>query len=244
MRCVLSAERASHCSAAFFVRCRSSFSLSKVSSLFSFEAEKRTKKTHKIVLGAFDQNTKISKAPSFSSLGEDGHARSSSLVCLVWYVRTSVVFLLLFLCSNAFTKRRRRRGVSSRARSARARRRVDEKGVERGWLPRCDPSFFITTKDDDDDVLERISKILSHLFALFRSSLRNEDDRLRESEPSNGPVVVRWRLAPRSMRSSSSCLVVFSLSTHTSGLSFEKTLASSITLARQEKTRRKDTKTR
>ena len=60
------------------------------------------------------------------------HARSSSLVCLVWYVRTSVVFLLLFLCSNAFTKRRRRRGVSSRARSARARRRVDEKGVERG----------------------------------------------------------------------------------------------------------------
>ena len=134
MRCVLSAERASHCSAAFFVRCRSSFSLSKVSSLFSFEAEKRTKKTHKIVLEAFDQNTKISKAPSFSSsLGEDaGHARSSSLVCLVWYVRTSVVFLLLFLCSNAFTKRRRRRGVSSRARSARARRRVDEKGVERG----------------------------------------------------------------------------------------------------------------
>ena len=133
MRCVLSAERASHCSAAFFVRCRSSFSLSKVSSIFSFEAnEKRTKKTHKIVLGAFDQNTKISKAPSFSSLGEDGHARSSSLVCLVWYVRTSVVFLLLFLCSNAFTKRRRRRGVSSRARSARARRRVDEKGVERG----------------------------------------------------------------------------------------------------------------
>ena len=56
MRCVLSAERASHCSAAFFVRCRSSFSLSKVSSPFSFEAEKRTKKTHKIVLGAFDQN--------------------------------------------------------------------------------------------------------------------------------------------------------------------------------------------
>ena len=99
---------------------------------FFFRSGNKDKKNSFIVLGAFDQNTKISKAPSFSSLGEDGHARSSSLVCLVWYVRTSVVFLLLFLCSNAFTKRRRRRGVSSRARSARARRRVDEKGVERG----------------------------------------------------------------------------------------------------------------
>ena len=108
-------------------------------SLFSFFFRSKNKKGHKkthikLFWGLLTKTfTKISKAPSFSSLGEDGgHARSSSLVCLVWYVRTSVVFLLLFLCSNAFTKRRRRRGVSSRARSARARRRVDEKGVERG----------------------------------------------------------------------------------------------------------------
>ena len=89
MRCVLSAERASHCSAAFFVRCRSSFSLSKVSSLFSFEAEKRTKKTHKIiVLEAFDQNTKISKAPSFSSsLGEDTQSRPIVVTRLFGLVR-------------------------------------------------------------------------------------------------------------------------------------------------------------
>ena len=134
MRCVLSAERASHCSAAFFVRCRSSFSLSKVSSLFSFEAEKRTKKTHKLFWGLLTKTRKYRKRLPFLRPWEKthSHARSSSLVCLVWYVRTSVVFLLLFLCSNAFTKRRRRRGVSSRARSARARRRVDEEGVERG----------------------------------------------------------------------------------------------------------------
>ena len=135
MRCVLSAERASHCSAAFFVRCRSSFSLSKVSSPFSFEAEKGQKKLIKLLFwGLLTKTRKYRKRLPFLRPWEKthSHARSSSLVCLVWYVRTSVVFLLLFLCSNAFTKRRRRRGVSSRARSARARRRVDEKGVERG----------------------------------------------------------------------------------------------------------------
>jgi hypothetical protein len=127
MRCVLSAERASHCSAAFFVRCRSSFSLSKVSSPFSFEAEKRTKKTHKIVLGAFDQNTKISKAPSFSSsLGEDTQSRPIVVTRLFGLVRAhkcclSFALLVFERFHEAKTSSRRlfSRAIGARASSRR-----------------------------------------------------------------------------------------------------------------------------
>ena len=128
MRCVLSAERASHCSAAFFVRCRSSFSLSKVSSLFSFEAEKRTKKTHKIiVLEAFDQNTKISKAPSFpSSLGEDTQSRPIVVTRLFGLVRAhkcclSFALLVFERFHEAKTSSRRlfSRAIGARASSRR-----------------------------------------------------------------------------------------------------------------------------
>ena len=128
MRCVLSAERASHCSAAFFVRCRSSFSLSKVSSPFSFEAEKRTKKTHKIiVLEAFDQNTKISKAPSFSSsLGEDTQSRPIVVTRLFGLVRAhkcclSFALLVFERFHEAKTSSRRlfSRAIGARASSRR-----------------------------------------------------------------------------------------------------------------------------
>ena len=128
MRCVLPAERASHCSAAFFVRCRSSFSLSKVSSLFCFEAEKRTKKTHKIiVLEAFDQNTKISKAPSFSSsLGEDTQSRPIVVTRLFGLVRAhkcclSFALLVFERFHEAKTSSRRlfSRAIGARASSRR-----------------------------------------------------------------------------------------------------------------------------
>ena len=129
MRCVLSAERASHCSAAFFVRCRSSFSLSKVSSLFSFEAEKRTKKTHKIIVwGAFDQNTKISKAPSSfsSSLGEDTQSRPIVVTRLFGLVRAhkcclSFALLVFERFHEAKTSSRRlfSRAIGARASSRR-----------------------------------------------------------------------------------------------------------------------------
>ena len=113
--------------AAFFVRF-ALFSLS-VSSFLS--KRKKDKKTQiKWVLSVLTKNGKYRKRllPS-SSLGKtvtpDRHS-------FVWFgTCTQVLSFFTLLCSNALTKRRRRRGVSSRARSARARRRVDEEGVER-----------------------------------------------------------------------------------------------------------------
>ena len=98
-----------------------------------FRSEKKDKKfeIQWVFVVGFDPKRKISKAPSFlrpweKTVTPDRHS-------FVWFGTCArVVFLLLFFRSNALTKRRRRRGVSSRARSARARRRVDEEGVERG----------------------------------------------------------------------------------------------------------------
>ena len=72
------------------------FSLKSLFSFF-FRSGKKDKKTHKIVLGLFDQNTKISKAPSFSSsLGEDT-VTPDRRHSFVWFGTCAQV--LSFFCS-------------------------------------------------------------------------------------------------------------------------------------------------
>ena len=104
------------------------FSLKSLFSFF-FRSGKRTKKTHKIiVLGAFDQNTKISKAPSSfsSSLVEDTQSRPIVVTRLFGLVRAhkcclSFALLVFERFHEAKTSSRRlfSRAIGARASSRR-----------------------------------------------------------------------------------------------------------------------------